>query len=341
MYFLAHSDDPQKKFPGVFDLEQSVIDTSPLAGNGADAETIRVMASKMSRTVESYQQWHKESVDPLDEYYKKYAPLPLYKSPLIGAEQIWPGSATSKRENLFLCPSPQILMASLSHLLFRDLIENPHVMGCNVLSEIGYAAEEYLVDVFPIFFPNAQSITRVPTGGSKSADFIIDTQEATFVIEAKKCLSGVDGKTIIRPSDLLSIWCRLLESYQQCSYTIKMDLTKQPAGKPIICLVLVNDMVFGEQAHFDLMVHHSDLEGSLGIEYIEVLSIDAFERIFQHGSRSQIVAEILEKWKVAKQKKVIDGFYSLKPKRRGASGVNLTHLGNAFDEVFPSLKQPF
>lgn len=340
-YFMASDDNNGKKLKGIFDLNKSNVELEIEKKFKIDRETIRQMAANLAREIDTYRKWHDEEVLALPEVYRKYAPLPLYKSPLFPAEEIWTGKPRGTMQNIFLCPSPHILLASLSDLFFRELSANPQLaLGVNASIELGYAGEDYLEQTLPVILPNAK-ITRLQSNNDKTADFIVETEETFFVIETKKCLGGAEAKTIARPIDVVSVWCRLLESYEQCSATIQRDLKTQIDKKPIIALIVVNDTVLGEQGLFDFIAHHAGIHSSLGLNYVEVLSLDQIEQIFKYRSTADVTRSILEKWKTSKENPVPGNFYSLPVTKRDKPYIQLTHLESAFDTVFPGLDNPF
>lgn len=336
-FTMASDTNEGKKFQGIFDLNRSNVESDLESRFSIDRETIRQLAVKLSKSVESYREWHDADVLSLPEVYRKYAPLPLYRSPVIPAEEIWTGKPRGSIENIFLCPSPHIHLASLSDLFVRELLANPQLIeGVNLSSELGYAGEDYLEEALPVIMPDGK-IIRLRAGKEKAADFVVECDEAIFVIEAKKCLGGAEAKTISRPIEAVSIWCRLLESYEQCSATIQRDLKSQMGKKPIIALVVVNDTILGEQGIFDLIAHHAGIHKSLGLEHVEVLSLDQLERTFQNGTTGAITDAIVAKWKAARENPVMGKFYSLAVERRGREPLKLSHLEGAFDAVFPGL----
>jgi hypothetical protein len=336
IYILAANPDNKTTY-GLINVDRARVEDGIEEKFSIDKETIRLVANRISLDFPQYREWH-ETVLCRPEYYKKYAPLPLYQAPLLMAEEIFETHITRDVESLYLCPSPHLLFGCLSELFIRDLRSNQQMLpGINLSSELGYAIEDYLQEVLPVLFPNAK-IEKVDdsTKGQK-ADFIIETHDAVFVIESKKALGSAEARMIAGPDSVANVWNRLTESYEQCSSTIKEFKLRGDGSKPVIAIVVVQDAILGEQGVFDLVAHHSGIHDSLAIKQIEVMSLDSFERAFQFGSPSDVAAAILKKWERARQSPTMDNFYSLSVERRSEQDVRLTHIEASFDELFPGI----
>ena len=336
IYFLATGKD---KFPGIFDIQSSTCQREITEKYGVDLETVNFMSNRVSAELKDFRNWHDAEVLGLGEYYKKYAPIPLYRTPLVRAQEIWLTRDEAVSESTYLCPSPHILMHTLSDMFSLSLRENRCLLGgVNVDSAYGYAVEDYLeLSVLPQFFdPGKVQRLDTGTGRHKVADFIVETEHAWFVIESKKSLSSSFGRSVSDPLSVVSIWDRLLESYGQCSETIK---TISDNSKPKIALVVVGEDILFEQGIFDLLAFRSGIFRELNLEFVEVMSLESFERCFQFGTVEDVVSAIVKKWGYAKSNPGIDAFYSLQVMRRGdGPGRNLKHLNDCFEELFPGLE---
>ncbi len=109
-------------------------------------------------------------------------------------------------------------------------------------------------------------------------------------------------------------------------------------GKPVIPVVIVSSPLIVEGIIFQKMAYESKVLESLGLSYIEIFSLDDFERTFLTIEEKVIVSTIQQKWEKIKQgdngwfcKDVLD---IAVPKEKSGRQFEFPHLTPYLDEIF-------
>ncbi len=307
---------------------------------GITHETLKLMAANLTTTFDEMQEWHLES-QKVHELYRKYYPLPFYARPFLDAHDISGPFVRKPSDTFIVCPSPELLLAGMS-TLFVELLSKKSDRVKGILSFLGDAAEEYLATILPSFFEPSR-ITRLEKDPHrKTADFIIELDEAFLVVECKRSVNNRLGRTMFTPSTQVKVWEKLTDALEQCSSTIKSHSSLSNPIKPIICLIVADDDVLTEDGTFAIVVEASGVLKELGIQHFELVSLDVFERLFGQRDHSEIVRLSLEKWARFREHPNISTFHSLNfSKFKSFRPYNFPHLGQAFDKLLPESANPF
>ena len=312
----------QSKPLGIVDLSIKSCDPEIIEKLNIDMETLKLIARKISADSSKFRAWH-DTLKIIPKHYRKYAPIPLYDSPLY-----W------EKENEFICPSPDIFIASISDIIFREFRSNPGLFpNIDISVEIGNAFHEYVAEILPHLFPLAKiNDWSKLTHSRKNADFVVETDQEIFVIEAKRSIGGTTAKTICSPKDVVFVWERLFQSFQQCAETIKEIRKQGISTKTIFSFVVVESSVLGDAELFCFYAHHVGILKELGLESIEVLSIEHFERLIISSSIEEIKNKILEKWKQINENPVMKNFYFIRTSN--IEKITLPFLDDCFKSLF-------
>lgn len=326
---------------GLFCVENIVIEKSIAIRANIDHGTLKLLASRLAASVESYKAWHTQKVLTLGGYYKKYAPSFIYELPLVDAKEL----ISNCPKNAYFCPAPSIFINYVSEMFFKYLRDNEKHLGVNIKSKMGDAYEEYIDLALGNIFPEGHVKEKISdlANEEKKADFVIETDNAIWIIECKKSIGGVRTRTISSPKDIVDSWAILLGACEQCSATAKQLVEQKRAnGKPIIPVILIADTIILEGKIFQKMAFNSKIFECLNLEYVEIFPLDMFEEVFISIEEKNIVAAIQKKW--AEIKRGDDAWFckdvcDIAPLRDKASiPSEFPHLTPYYDEILPRPK---
>lgn len=186
-------------------------------------------------------------------------------------------------------------MIGMFYNILRKNFDSPKI---NMKSIIGSAYETYIKMVLNSIFTGRNATISKPIQKKKcNADFIIETENAIWVIECKKSIGGVRIRTTASPKDMIDAWERMLEGITQCSGTkVEIESFNKNANKPIIAIVVVADDIIAEGVIFQRMAHESGILSYLKLPYLEILSLDAFERAFVMMEEKDLAEAVMFKW---------------------------------------------
>lgn len=311
---------------GFLCIENIDFEASLAARVGIDQSTLRKTIEGLTSSTENYRAWHEEVVTK-PPYIKQYTPNFLYESPLINANVLF---LTPPQKTGCLCPSPSIFLHYASAILLGHF---------NKLSDkMGPAYEKYLDSILDSIFPGSQKIKIDDTEDkSQKADFIVETSNATWVIECKKTIGSKNLRTIALPEDIAFSWDRLVGACEQCASTIKKIKKSDEIKKPIISIILVTNTIILEGAVFQNMAAHSRALDRLGLQYVEVFSLDTFERTFIMMEEEKIIAAIQQKWeRVRRGDWVFEDILDIGPLKAEADiPSEFPHLTPHYNEIMP------
>lgn len=281
------------------DLYSSTCDQEVTERMNIDLDTIKIAASRLSIAKNDLHSWHAE-VQRQSPCYKKYYPLPFYKNPLLEGQEYDLPTFTNDSDSLLICPSPQLLLCGAATWIPRIINENPRLFEDAGISDtmvaLGDATEEYLARVLPIIF-GAERVERIQDRTRRNADFVVDLPECFLVIECKRVINNRWARSILTPQVVAKVWDKLADALSQCSGTIDAQNARFTGqNKPVICFILADDVVLGEDGVFADLVEASGTLKSLGVLYFEVMSFDDFEKIFLSYPIAEIIQRCVEKW---------------------------------------------
>ena len=112
----------------------------------------------------------------------------------------------------------------------------------------------------------------------------------------------------------------------------------------------VNEEILFEQPIFNYISYYGNILSSLNIKYIEIMSLNHFEKIFFTYPIRNIVQYIVNKWNTAYKHPCLDNFRCIDSselrKLTEDDGINITnsrkekgHINKAFDEIFPGISK--
>jgi hypothetical protein len=308
---------------------------------GIDADTVRLVASRLSLNLAELKAWH-EQVLMVPEVYRKHYPLPFYTHPLLDASEIEAPFDVTARDSFYVCPCPYMMLAGSASFIFRLLAENEDIYRPrDIHVDLGHATEMYLADVLPQIF-EANRITRINNPAIRNADFLIELDDVVLAVECKKTIGTRIGRTVIAPEDQVKVWEKLTDALEQCAST-KQNLTGVSREKPFIPIIVADENILGEDGLFALVAETSGMLAQMGIERFEVLSIDQFERIFSTCDHAAVCETSIKKWDEFRLNRSLANFSSLARMniKKAESGVAFPQLEEAFSQLFANLTNPF
>lgn len=127
--------------------------------------------------------------------------------------------------------------------LIRDYYQD-HGLGLKFINAFGEMFEEYFEELVTIYLPN-NSWKKIPEKKKKSADYLIEVEEAVFIFELKSGLMGIGGKQQAPDiSQIDKFYDRnIKEAYEQ----LKASEEEYVGEKPVIKVFLLYENITNSQ----------------------------------------------------------------------------------------------
>lgn len=246
-----------------------------------DIDACKSAALKISYSEDSLREhWYKNEVLNQPELYQKYYPTPLYKYPIISMD-------STKRVDCFV-PSPRLYIRGVIDGIFDKIRANDKDRSFDV----GSAIEAHIFDGLKEMFGEERVCKISEPNKSRSADFYVDFQNCSIVIECKSSMGAYTDLSIMSPKNIADIWSRLYSACEQCSATIK-SLKKN--SKPIIPIVLIASHITAEAIPFQSYAFRSNIFRDMEIEHIEFISWNFLQYVLSKSSVEKFVTKMLER----------------------------------------------
>jgi hypothetical protein len=320
------------------DLENVKFDDGSGESLQINRDTLKLIASRLSITLDQLKQWHQD-VRLQPEPYRKYFPLPFYSQPLIYCADMDLPFHIENYAFLYACPCPHIMMNAMATFLQRILLDNREIFnGKDLLVELGDAMETYLEKYLPEI-RSEYLVTRVSRSSERSADFIVETKSHIMIIECKKTIGTALSRTMASPEGQVKVWEKITGALEQCAETASR--LKGSKGKPIICFILTDDKVTAEAPIYNYISERSGLFRKMKIEYAEIMSVNDFELIFSGNDADLACQESINNWKHFRSQTYINTFTPLAYSDKIQKSQKFDHLDREFASLFPGVGAGF
>ena len=139
-----------------------------------------------------------------------------------------------------------------------------------------------------------KNISKLPRNSEKSADFKIEHDRCTLIIECKTALDNGKALSIMSPTDVAETWGRLYSACVQCSSSIKL-LKSTNHSKTIIAIILLADNINTETLPFQCYATQTNIFRDLEIQHIEFMSWLTFQNALSLTSVSMFIDTLIER----------------------------------------------
>jgi hypothetical protein len=225
------------------------------------------------------------------------------------------------------------------------LCQLPEGQFGNVRSALGECVEEYLYRLL-CYVCGEHNVVRLNKviRGDRHADFIVVAGSSAIVLECKKTVGSVAAKSIVRPGDLVDMWERFAEGYEQCARVVQHDVWRElPALRAvtsIVSIVCADESLCVEGPLFNSFGQDSGYFGANAIGPTEALSLAELEDALIRIGPQALHDLVQKRWATNSAGRL----FSLYFKETGAgNGPRFSNYGfwkDAHDELFPGIKMP-
>jgi hypothetical protein len=308
-------------------------------------DDLLLVAERMSIHADDLRRWEHEVVTPLPDAFRKYAPLPLPRFPLIQRrEQV---AAPAALRGRYVTPCPGSAQLALQNACVQLLREAPPAGSKSHAVELGHALEGYLYD-FLVTVAGRENVLRVDSiaRDTRRADMIVAVGSKAFVIESKSLLGSSTAKAIAEAHDSVEIWEKIHGAYEQCACTVRDDALWRASPRlssvtDVASLVCFDEVLCIEGTAFNALSACAGISERLGVNRIETVTVQYLESVISWYGLERLFDLITEKWASGKQGDDLTAFIA--NKKQGPSrkqGRTPPHLAPAFNELFPGLPEP-
>jgi hypothetical protein len=302
---------------------------------GVNLHTLLLCTSRLETNRIQIQHWN-ETLSSIDDLLKKNYPIPFYDFPLyrVSDDELPFVTGRKNGDYLYICPSPELFLASLKTILFRYVLSSSDApKDLNIL--FGDAFENYLFNhCFPNMFRNYK---KIGTSDKKSADFLIETEKYNLIIESKKSLNNSVGLNLARPCDIVETWERTFLAIRQCAHSAQ-ELHAQ--NKTTVAIIVYDQNILNDTNLFLTILDEIGYLQDNAIPYIEVMSVSQFEEIFLRADTDIVLDTIIGNWTKYRDKYDKSEFKTLLNSNIKYTNHAETHLHLEMKSLFPDLPYP-
>ncbi len=243
-----------------------------------------------------------------------------------------------------------VLFMKLNDGLYWLIRNYYHQRRSNIfVNEFGVLFEYYFEDLISTYLPESV-ITRINRKSTKTkrADWIIETENYTIIIEQKSCLAKLDMKNDTPNEASIGELCRkFIGAIMQLDSSRKNDLTPSMKSKKIILLVVHYEKLYLHSQLRERMKISKYFKSSLSglIDQVYFMNISEFEKLIAlYKLNNKLFSELLDKIYSSIENQIIDSmdFENIlsenKEVRNHYLRNKINHMGKLMNEM--SIKLP-